>query len=180
MADPEFILLGDALWLDFVNTARGRGFEPTERLTNSADYHRWTKAEKLVPDADATGFREVLALRERLTALALALAAGRQVPAAAVDALNAMLAEQVGHAQLVRRSGRWALHVVPDRPLTALEAVAWSAASTLGDALARIHECAGDSCSLLLMDRTPDHSRQFCSPASCGSRGQVERRRRAR
>ena len=32
MAESEFTLLGDALWLDFVNTARGRTAPPPDLL----------------------------------------------------------------------------------------------------------------------------------------------------
>ena len=53
MADPEFILLGDALWLDFVNTARGRG-PVTDRLPDAAAYHRWTKATRIGSVAGGT------------------------------------------------------------------------------------------------------------------------------
>ena len=158
MPDPEFILLGDALWLDFINTARGRSLDPPDRLTSSADYHRWTKSEKLRSDAGDMSFGEVLAVREHLTALASALASARRIPTATIDALNAMLGELTGHGQLVRQRGRWSLQLAPDTPLSALEAVAWSAATGLSDPLVRIRACAGTTCSLFIADRTPDRS----------------------
>ncbi|HJS48375.1 MAG TPA: ABATE domain-containing protein, partial [Gemmatimonadales bacterium] len=133
MPDPEFILLGDALWLDFVNTARSRRRDGIDRLEAPADYHRWTKAEKLASDADRMPFDTVLAARERLTGLATSLARSRRPPAAAVDGLNRTLARMPGRAQLTRSAGRWSLHLAPDQALTALEAVAWSAATTLSD-----------------------------------------------
>lgn len=180
MPDPEFILLGDALWLDLVNTARNRSHERVDRLQAPADYHRWTKAEKLASDADTVPFDAVLEARERLTALAVSLAAGRRPPTASVDTLNRTLARMPGRAQLTRSAGRWSLHLAPDQALKALEAVAWSAATTLSDPLAAVRECAGPACDLFILDRTAAHTRQFCSTGSCGQAARVERRRRPR
>lgn len=180
MPDPEFILLGDALWLDLVNTARNRTRESLDRLRAPADYHRWTKAEKLASDADLVPFEEVLAARERLTALAVSMAAGRRPPAASVDALNRALGRMPGRAQLTRSGGRWSMHLAPDESLRALDAVAWSAATTLSDPHAAVRECAGEACDLFFLDRTPGHTRRFCSAETCGQAVRVERRRRPR
>jgi predicted RNA-binding Zn ribbon-like protein len=180
MPDPEFILLGDALWLDLVNTARSRTRDRADRLHSPADYHRWTKSEKLASDAEEVAFEEVLEARERLTGLAVSLAAGRRPPAASVDGRNRALARMPGRAQLLRSGGRWSLHLAPDGALRALEAVAWSAATTLSDPGAAVRECAGAACDLFFLDRTPGHTRRFCSAASCGQAARVERRRRPR
>lgn len=180
MPDPEFVLLGDAIWLDLVNTARHRTHDRVDRLQAPADYHRWTKAEKLASDAETVPFEEVLGTRERLTALAASLAAGRRPPAASVDALNQTLARLPGRAQLTRSAGRWSLQLAPSESLRALEAVAWSAAVTLSDPHAAVRECAGATCDLYFLDRTPAHTRRFCSAATCGQAARVERRRRPR
>ena len=180
MPDPEFILLGDALWLDFVNTARSRTHDRVDRLHAPADYHRWTKAEKLVSDADTVPFEDVITARERLTALATSLATGRRPPSASVDALNHALAGMPGRAQVTRSAGRWSIRLAPDDALRALEAVAWSAATTLTDPASAVRLCEGPACDLFFLDRTPGHTRRFCSPAACGQAARVERRRRPR
>ena len=36
MSDPEFLLLGDALWIDFINTARGREADPPDGLPGAS------------------------------------------------------------------------------------------------------------------------------------------------
>ena len=41
MEHPEFTLLGDAVWLDFVNTARGRTADPPDLLPDAAAFARW-------------------------------------------------------------------------------------------------------------------------------------------
>ncbi len=177
MPDPEFILLGDACWLDFVNTARGRGADPPDLLPDPAAYHRWTRAQKLASDVAEVPFADILAFRRHLTALAEALSGGRQAPGSAVAAVNAVLARQPGHEQLVRTSGRWSVRLAPERPLRGLEVVARSAAATLADAARTVRRCAADPCSLVFLDSATTQSRLWCSAAVCGGRGRIERRR---
>jgi predicted RNA-binding Zn ribbon-like protein len=177
MPDAEFLLLGDACWLDFVNTARGRTTDAPDRLPDPAAYHRWTRAEKLVSDVNAVAFAEILLFRRQLGALADSLSAGRQAPASAVAAVNAVLARHAGHEQLVRTAGRWSIRLAPDRPLPALAVVARSVAATLADATRAVRRCAAEPCSLVFLDSATTQSRAWCSPAACGGRGRIERRR---
>jgi predicted RNA-binding Zn ribbon-like protein len=176
MPDPEFILLGDACWLDFVNTNRGRCAEPPDLLPDPAAYHRWTRAQKLVSDVEEVAFADILAFRRQLNTLADALSAGRQASGSAVAAINAILAKQPGHEQLMRTSGRWAIRLAPERPRKALEVVARSAAVTLADPAHTVRRCAGEPCSLVFLDSSTTQSRRCCS-AKCGGRGRIERRR---
>ena len=96
MPDPEFILMGDAVWVDFVNTARGRGPAAVDTLPDPAAYHRWTKAEKLHSDAVEAPWEEVRGFRDRLGAVAAALADERQPPSSAIQEINQVLARSVG------------------------------------------------------------------------------------
>lgn len=177
MPDPEFTLLGDACWLDFVNTARGRTDPAPDLLPDPAAYHRWTKAEKLISDVDVIPFGEIRAFRQQLVALAEALAAGRQAPASAVAAINGILARETGHETLTRVGGTWQIRFAPDRPATALVAVARSAAATLAEPERQIRQCAGNACSLFFRDGSASQSRHWCSDTACGANGRVERRR---
>src|SRR5919206_17954 len=43
----EFTLLGDAIWLDFVNTAKGRTAPPPDLLADDAAMLEWTLAQRL-------------------------------------------------------------------------------------------------------------------------------------
>jgi predicted RNA-binding Zn ribbon-like protein len=177
MADPEFTLLGDAYWLDFVNTTRGRGAPPPDLLPDPAAYHRWTKAQKLPSDVDTVPFPVILAFRRELTRLAEALRGGRQPPPSAIAAINERLAAQSGRERLVRTAGTWQLPFAADRPPAALDAIARSAAVTLADRTRTIRQCAADPCSLLFLDASPTQSRRWCSAGVCGGRGRIERRR---
>ena len=59
MPDPEFLLLGDALWLDFANTA-GTPPGSGELLANPGEYLRWAKAVRLEPPPGGAAFQEAL------------------------------------------------------------------------------------------------------------------------
>ena len=177
MPDQEFTLLGDACWLDFVNTARGRTPNPPDLLRDPAAYHRWAKSEKLQSDVESVPLEEILAFRRELTRMAEALSAGRQAPASAVAAINRRLAGDEGREQLVRTAGVWQLRFAPLRPAAALDAVARSAATTLADRVKTVRQCAAQPCSLFFLDGSATQSRRWCSVAVCGGRGRIERRR---
>jgi predicted RNA-binding Zn ribbon-like protein len=176
MAHPEFTLLGDAVWLDFVNSSRGRILSPPDLLSDADAYRRWSRAQNLEPE-DKALFASVRAFRDQLTALAEALHAGLRPPGGAVAALNSHLARCPGSHQLTRVGGGWRLRFAPARPLRALEAIARSAAATLADPATAVRRCAGDTCSLFFTDDTPARARLWCDAAVCGQGARIERRR---
>ena len=178
MADPEFTFLGDAVWLDFVNTGNGGDADPADRLPDAAAFHRWIKARKLRDDAEPD-FEAALAFRSCLRELALALHAGRRAPSSAIAAINAVLRESTGREQMTREGGAWVLHFAADDPPAALAAIARSAAATLVDPLVCVRACPGADCTLFFTDASPAQSRRWCSPERCGRGTWVERRRRA-
>lgn len=178
MADPEFILLGDALWLDFVNTARGRG-PVTDRLPDAAAYHRWAKATRIGSDADETPFTHVRRFRTRLLELAAALHGGAAAPSAVVSALNQLLERAPGREQLTREGGAWRLRFGPSAVPEGLVAVAHSVATTLSDGSVEVHECAADDCTLFFAVPRGALERRWCSLEPCGRETRVERRRGA-
>ena len=98
MLQSEFTLLGDAVWLDFVNTSRGRGHAPPDLLSDSPALARWARAQNLDwDDGCAPSLGETLRFRERLTSLAEALHAGQQPPSGSIAAINEQLARHNGH-----------------------------------------------------------------------------------
>lgn len=173
----EFVLLGDALWLEFVNTARGRTASPADQLPDHAAVQRWSRLHTLeVNPADAT-FDHVVALRGLLTDLAEALDAGRHPPARPIAVVNELLQGSPGADQLIRLNGGWQLRFTPAHPPDLLVALARSAAITLTQPLHRVRRCACEPCSLFFTDDTPTGSRRWCDPQQCGKDARVERRR---
>ena len=177
MTEPEFTLLGDALWLDFINTARGRGPAPPDLLADEAALLRWSAAQSIDLNGRQPPLPLVLQLRERLTALAEALHTGFQPPAASIAAINEQLAQGGGCHQLTRISGGWQLRFAPERRPDVLQAIAQSAAASLADSLRFVRRCAGEGCSLFFSDDTPNQTRLWCSVTICGQEMKVERRR---
>ncbi|HSB54230.1 MAG TPA: ABATE domain-containing protein [Gemmatimonadales bacterium] len=178
MSDSEFLLLGDALWLELVNTLAGPN--RADALPDAPAWLRFTKALRLEPPENAAVLQEALGFRERLARLAQALEGHRNPPGAAVDAINERLSALQGREHLVRVGGAWQIRFAPGRPPAALEAIARSAAETLANPVAMIRTCANPACALFLLDDTHNQSRRWCSPARCGKLGRTERRRRSR
>jgi predicted RNA-binding Zn ribbon-like protein len=179
MADPEFVLLGDATWLDFINTVPAVP-SAVDSLPDAAAYHRWTKALKLAPDPASTSFDSVRRLRTRLHQLARLLDEDRAPSSAITQTINEILTRVEGRQQLVRVGGTWRLRFHPLRPASALEAVAVSASETLATPIAQVRRCSAPDCGLYFTDLTPQQGRRWCSFKRCGHRGRVERRRASR
>jgi predicted RNA-binding Zn ribbon-like protein len=177
MTEPEFTLLGDALWLDFINTARGRSPNPTDLLPDETALLRWSEAQRIDLNGGLPPLHVALQLRERLTALAEALDTGLQPPAASIAAINEQLAQGGGCHQLTRISGEWQLRFALEQRPAVLQAIAQSAAASLADSLRFVRRCVGEGCSLFFSDDSPNQSRRWCSVAVCGRQVKVERRR---
>ena len=178
MLQTEFTLLGDAVWLDFVNTSRGRVHSPPDLLSGADALARWARTQSLEwTEESAPTLEEALMFRERLTCLAEALHADQQPPTASITAINQQLSRHSGHHQLTRVSGEWQLRFAPVRRPTLLMAIAASAAEVLSRPLLLVRRCAGESCSLFFTDDSPNERRRWCSPAVCGRQVTIERRR---
>jgi predicted RNA-binding Zn ribbon-like protein len=177
MSHPEFTLLGDAVWLDFVNSAMGRLPSPPDLLPDAAAFTRWLHVQRLMQLDGGPPYDAVRELRRQLTELAVALSAGLQPPGGAIAAINHLLAAGTGSHRLIRVGGEWRLQFAPVRALAPLEAIARSAAATLADRSVTVRRCAGETCSLFFADSSPSRSRRWCSPVACGAHLRVERRR---
>ena len=178
-AMQPFVILGDAIWIDFVNTGKGTG-PVMDRLVDHTAYLQWAHLEKLPPDDPVVPFPDIVEFRERLTSLAKAISAGKQAPASAIHAINAILGQSTGYHQLTRVQGSWRTVFTPVRTSTSIDAIARSAAITLADPEAIVRQCSGPACTLYFVDSSPNHSRRWCSGATCGKQLRVDRRRTAR
>jgi predicted RNA-binding Zn ribbon-like protein len=160
-----------------VNTAKGRTLSPPDLLADDAAMLRWGQAQSLLVDGDIPALSEALRLRERLTALAVALDRHLQPPAGSIAAINEQLCRQPGCHQLTRTGGEWQLRFAAARRPPMLQAIAQSAAATLATPLVSVRGCAGEGCSLFFADDSANQSRRWCSTAVCGREVRIERRR---
>jgi predicted RNA-binding Zn ribbon-like protein len=160
-----------------VNTAKGRTASPPDLMGDEAALLRWAQAQSLEAEGDLPVLTEAHQLRERLTALAVALDLGLQPPAGSIVAINEQLSRQSGCHQLTRTGGEWQLRFAPSRRAPMLQAIAQSAAATLATPLVYVRRCAGEGCSLFFTDDSATQSRRWCSMAVCGREVRIERRR---
>lgn len=185
--------------LDFVNTVGGRVSAQVraDKLAAFSDLVAWARQGALLGDADARAFlhlaarrprpaRQVLArarhLREALYGVLRALLDDRRPRPAHLEIVNDELAVARRHDRLA--PGRDGLQWRSEEG-GGLEAVLWPicrAASSLltsGD-LSRLRQCGGTDCGWLFLDRSRNHSRQWCTMDDCGNVSKVRRFRQRR
>lgn len=185
-----FDLIGGSISLDFVNTQTGY----KDKLTPTADYFNsyadllgFAQQSGLITPAQEEKLAAVAATKPTqadavLTKAKVLRLAIRRMFNAADDKqqlnknilahFNAELAEAMSHAQIApNESGfAWSFQPAPGN----LESILWpvikSAADLLvSDKIARVHECAGDTCGWMFIDTTKNHSRRWCDMRDCGN-----------
>ena len=193
---PTYELTGGHPALDFVNTVGGnRLVEPREHLPRFSDLVAWaTDAHVITPmEAKALG-REALAypadaegallharaFRESLYRVLLALVESRPALPADVEALEGEVHRALAARRLESKAGRfsWTLPgvclletVVPRLAVVASELLT-------SEALKRVRVCeatSSDGCGWLFLDETRNHSRRWCSMATCGNQHKARR-----
>ena len=181
MDHPAFLFLGEAIWLDLVNTVPPPLllFHRPDSLADLEAANAWLRAAGLPPLDPRLGGAALLLLRAELIRLGDALAGGGRPPTSAVTAINSLLRNHEGRQQLTRIGGAWRLRFVPTASPGALEAVALSAAQSLADPLALVRRCIEPSCRCLFIDATSGHTRSWCRE-ECRVVAGLERRRGGR
>ena len=196
---PEFIFLGDRLWLDFVNTDDARRADGVRRVDALRDFDLfidWLHAAAVLDAERAAGIRRrafqqpagaaaalVDARRVRSALRALA-ERGAQSVKARVDALaeiNRILGRSAGTRRVeLRPDGSFARAFVPvgDAFAGLLIPIVESAADALIlDELPRVRRCADPRCARVFQDETKNGRRRWCDMATCGNRAKAARHR---
>lgn len=159
-----------AACLDLTHTGGEGRFAIFELLHGPDDLERWLGLLVGTPvTAAADDVVEVRQVRDVISRLARALAAGEAWVPADVERLNAAAAgtpaaeELRGPGDAVRP---------PTTARAALATLAREAVSLLGGALAdgRIRVCGAPDCGLLFVDRSRPGRRRWCSMERCGNR----------
>ena len=190
---PRFDLVGGRLCLDFCNTQGGRGGRMEERLSGYREVVGWAwragvlnaeEAARLVrlgsrnPTEALAVWERALRLRTALRSIFMALAEGRRIRAARLEALNQELASAMTRSQVVpTESGFTWLWVQGGK---ALDCVLWPVARSAADLLTEgplstIRVCEGWGCGWLFMDTSRNRTRRWCDMRICGNREKARR-----
>jgi predicted RNA-binding Zn ribbon-like protein len=188
--DYEF--LGGNLALDFTNTLHSHGDpDPGEDLKSVADLVEWATQAGLLRGteirklervyADQVRFQRALALRELLYEIFSRAARGKKPPLQALRDFQSFYQDAIRHAEFRSTANHYRL-VWPaaTHPLERIsQEIARSAADLLtSEALTRVRQCSGESCSWLFVDDSRNGMRRWCDMKACGNRAKVQRFRR--
>jgi predicted RNA-binding Zn ribbon-like protein len=197
MEAAELMSLGDDPALNFLNSKTAPGPGQLELIGDGAAFLGWLAQAGLLAEGDAraaaarfspaeldAAAAEAVELREFLRPVVGTWAgdAAGDVPPAAVDRLNAVLARDGRYPVLERdrETGQLALRAC-QRWEQAAELVARPAAA-VASLLATadrdlVRRCESPVCTLLFYDRTKSHRRRWCSMAACGNRVKAQKHR---
>lgn len=204
-----FKFVAGALCLDFVNSVGGRlrpaagrrrsgGAILREKLLGYEDLLLWSRHSGAVTEREAAAlarlgrrrgiaagavFARAFCLREALYQIFVAVLDGRSPRKEDLATLNRELGIARGRERLRFVDQQWIWRwdgeeTALDRPLWPL---AQSAAALLSSpALGRVRECPGERCGWLFLDKSKNHSRQWCAMRDCGNLAKVRRFRARR
>ncbi len=171
-----FLFLGNALWLDFVNTEIAVDGEPVDLVRSEADLRAWLVQSGVLGARElpeVTLLPRALELRTFLRTLADQFMQGTPISAEAAATLNSLLSSRRGTVQLFRRDDRWELLFYSEnvRGADALFPVVQSIADLLSAGDWRlVRRCEGPKCILFFYDTSKNHKRRWCSMEGCGNR----------
>jgi len=186
----KFYLVGNNLSVDFVNTRICENGAPKELLESFEDLIAWavradlsdlSQAKALLQDWSgrpkaAQVLKLALNFRETLLQMVLNAERGAAIKPAVIKAINLIMKEENGYAEVVRTEEGFEKRFRADfsDPRRLLAPIAEAAADLLcyGN-LAYLKKCEGADCVLYFYDTTKNHSRRWCSMAACGNRAKV-------
>jgi predicted RNA-binding Zn ribbon-like protein len=193
---PVFELCGGHPVLDFVNTVGGmRGTAPREELPRFVDLVAWASQAHVLTPAEAKALtREALAhpkeaeraleraraFREALYRVLLALVESQAPAPADVAVLEGEVQKALAARRLESRAGRFSW-TTPGVELmdTVVPRLALACSELLtSEELPRVRICEAtstDGCGWLFLDETRNHSRRWCSMATCGNQHKARR-----
>ena len=168
-----FVFVSGRPALDFAGTLKWRTDGPEEQLARPADLRAWLRAAGLVeppPPVDPAGLARARAVREAVYRAVTARRAGRSIPRADVESLNAAAGPAPLRPRLDAR-GRLRHEGNLDAVLSTL---ARDALDLLGgpDA-ARLRQCANPRCTRIYLDFSRAGSRRWCGMTECGNAAKV-------
>ena len=184
----EYEFLGGNLALDFTNTVHDHGADdPGDDLRNVAEWVEWAAQAKLLTgmearelrrSVDEAHFRRALKLRELLYEIFSAAASGKKPEASSLREFQSLYRDTLRQMELRPAGSHYRLAWSSTmQPLERAQHEIVRAASELltSDALERVRQCCGDSCSWLFVDTSRNGMRRWCDMRACGNRDKVRR-----
>ncbi len=189
-----FTLIGERLWLDFVNTddvRRGtrvdllRDFESLVRFLESANILDLERASGMrrralqQPAGAAAALVDARRVRAAMRALAERGAQSEKIRWDALAEINRVLGRSAGTRRLESRAdGTFARAFVPVGDAFAgliIPVVESAADSLIAGELPRVRRCGDPRCSRVFFDATRNGRRRWCDMATCGNRAKAAR-----
>lgn len=193
-ASSPFTLIGERLWLDFVNTddvRRGsrvdllRDFDALVRFLESVailDHERamgMRRRAQQQPAGAAAALVDARRMRAALRALAERGANSERIRWDALTEINRVLGRSAGTRRLESRAdGSFARAFVPVGDAFAgliIPIVESAADSLIAGELARVRRCSDPRCTRVFFDSTRNGRRRWCDMATCGNRAKAAR-----
>lgn len=186
----KFSLIGNNLFLDFVNTQKMRDGLPFETLESFADFVAWSIAANLLENGQALDLFEkwngesstdqflqgTIKFRNLLRELAENLADGKKVPDKIIIAINALLKKQSGFTEIEKGENGFEKRFRFDlsEPSKLHQPISESAADFLCYAnFEFLRKCENAGCVLYFYDKTKNHRRRWCSMKACGNQAKA-------
>jgi len=193
-ASSPFVLIGERLWLDFVNTDDVRRGARLDLLRDFEALVRFLEAVTLLDVERAQGMRrralqqpagaaaalvDARRVRAALRALAERGANSERIRGDALAEINRVLGRSAGTRRVESRAdGSFARAFVPvgDAFAGLIIPIVESAADALiAGELARVRRCGDPRCSRVFYDATRNGRRRWCDMATCGNRAKAAR-----
>lgn len=186
----KFYMVGNNLSVDFVNTRIRVTGAPQELLESFEDLVAWAVRAELLnlsqaramlrewsgKSKAAQAFRLALKFRDVLHGMIVGVAQGAEIEPAALGAINRIMKEENGYAEVVHVEGGFEkrFHTDFNDPGRLLAPIAEAAADLLcyGN-LAYLRKCETPECVIYFYDVTKNHGRRWCSMAVCGNRAKA-------
>lgn len=187
---PNFFVIGNNLSLDFINTEVMANGARKDLLACVEDFMAWAVTIALLEPQQANRLLEKWRgqpeveqfftasrdFRQILRQMIEGIARGEAVQPASVVAINALLCDQTGSAELRPTATGFErlFHTAYREPRQLLTPIAEAAVALLcyGN-LTYLKKCENPSCILYFYDTTKNHSRRWCSMTACGNRAKV-------
>ncbi|MCC6931598.1 MAG: CGNR zinc finger domain-containing protein [Gemmatimonadaceae bacterium] len=189
-----FTLIGERLWLDFVNTDDVRRGARIDLLRDFESLVRFLEAVAILDGERASGMRrrvqqqpagaaaalvDARRVRAALRALAERGANSEKIRGDALAEINRVLGRSAGTRRVESRAdGSFTRAFVPvgDAFAGLIIPIVESAADALiAGELARVRRCSDPRCSRVFYDATRNGRRRWCDMATCGNRAKAAR-----